>query len=330
MSTAAATWSARPDELERSLDPARFARVHRSYIVAIRAVASVRRRDRVREDRIAEKWGGPVARDRRRIRELARIDAVAGARVGAPRWTIPDTERTATTSAIVLRARLVNVRAEHRQQEGPHMIVVHTRRKSTVTKPQRGARSRAGRHARRSSGGRRAPSTVVRQRTVVQQRTTRAVRGASDVDSSGHRMAAPCLDDGTAGGGGWTCASLSCYDRRSVLGTERPDVTSHSFQTSCPINTGTIRLSGNIGRQRSDRPWTPEIVRPSLYTPGGVTGLATHRDGASAVAFLGDPMPLQLNPWTVLRECGRRRSSDSARRAALCLSGVCTHRPRPW
>ena len=36
------------DELERSLDPGRFARVHRSYIVAIRAIASVRRRERLR------------------------------------------------------------------------------------------------------------------------------------------------------------------------------------------------------------------------------------------------------------------------------------------
>jgi two-component system LytT family response regulator len=71
------------DELERSLDPARFARVHRSYIVAIRAVASVRRRDRVRE--IELRSGVTVPVSRRRIRELARIDAVLVREVGAPR-----------------------------------------------------------------------------------------------------------------------------------------------------------------------------------------------------------------------------------------------------
>lgn len=60
------------DELERTLDPTRFARVHRSYIVPIRAVASVRRRDREREIELTNGVIVPVSR--RRARELAAID----------------------------------------------------------------------------------------------------------------------------------------------------------------------------------------------------------------------------------------------------------------
>jgi two-component system LytT family response regulator len=71
------------DELERSLDPAHFARVHRSYIVAIRAVAAVRRRDRMRE--IELRSGVTVPVSRRRLRELARIHAVLVREVGTPR-----------------------------------------------------------------------------------------------------------------------------------------------------------------------------------------------------------------------------------------------------
>ena len=77
------------DELERSLSPDRFARVHRSYLVPIDAVVAVRHTDGTVELELRNGASVPVSRRRRR--ELDRI--VARAAVLSP--TARDTKITA-------------------------------------------------------------------------------------------------------------------------------------------------------------------------------------------------------------------------------------------
>lgn len=77
------------DELERSLRPDRFVRVHRSYLVPVDAVVAVHHRGGNVE--LELKNGARVPVSRRRRRELDRIVA----RAEAPASTIPDTNTTA-------------------------------------------------------------------------------------------------------------------------------------------------------------------------------------------------------------------------------------------
>jgi two-component system LytT family response regulator len=63
------------DELERSLEPARFVRVHRSYIVPIDGVVAVRRA--AGEVTLELRNGASVPVSRRRRKELARLERAA-------------------------------------------------------------------------------------------------------------------------------------------------------------------------------------------------------------------------------------------------------------
>lgn len=81
--------------------------------------------------------------------------------------------------------------------------------------------------------------------------------------------------------------------------------------------------SGNIGRQRATQPWSVGKRAAELFTTTG----AVYRARDTTImqvpaAFLGDQMPLPLNPWTVLREW-------QARAAEVRVAQRCVYRDFP-